>query len=621
MKTEFPNLQKHDVVALDTETTGLKWYADDKPFSFSVAAGTRDYYFDIRETPQAIRWWNDQQRKGKFKVVCHSASFDYLMGKAIGLNIPLDRLEDTAIRACLIDEHLYSYRLDDLGKKYLGVGKIDIWKELADIFGGRPTQKVQIVNLPRAPIKLAASYCNQDARITLDLYRHQEELIQLNDLQQILIFENQLLPYFITNEGRGVRVNIAETERAIVKLNKKIKLLQQKLDKLVGFAINPNPCDQVYNLFEPTQLDEYNWESNDGTLLESTESGKRASITQSALESMTHPAAKLIVQIRKYTKCKNTFLEGAILGNQFKGRVYPSINQVKGDRGTGEGTKGTGTGRVSYSGPALQTNSKRDKELAAIVRVCFLPDVGHNWSVRDWGQSDFRWFAHYSRAPDILAAYRKDPYTDYHQLAADITGIPRDPTPGFSGYAKALNLGLVFGMGEGRCAHDMGFRTTSTVKILPGGKKKRFYKAGPEAKKIFQQYHAALPFVKPFIKKVIKRAKERGYIKTLEGRKMRFTQNTAFKAPSHLFQSGTSEMMKRGYLRVNQYFESEGTGSVILTIHDELDNNIPKGAKGKKIDNEVRKIMQDVDNCTVPFTTSAGMGKNWWDAILQEKNE
>ncbi len=606
-------------MALDTETTGLK-YREDKPFgySFSLPDG-QDFYFDLRHHPQSKQYLADllshMAKDPNRLIIFHNAPFDVIMLDTYGIQVPLANVRDTQVNACLLNEHEVSFSLDALCKKYLGHKKVDeIYEQLAELFGGRATRNVQMPNLHRAPPEMVAPYAKMDTRLTLELYDYQMQWLdkqaeQDDDILRVFEFENRLIPYFIRNMLRGVRVDVQKAELAQRELTVKINGLQTSLDGMAGFKCNPNPSGDIHKLFEPKQDKNGVWFANDGTPLQSTPAGK-PSIGADALRDMKHPAAKTILQIRKYTRVRDTFLGGHVLGHQVNGRVYPHINQTKGESG------GTGTGRLSYASPALQQMSKRDKELAAIVRDVFLPDEGCLWGTRDWSQTDFRFMAHYTKVPKLMQAYAADPRTDFHFICAEMTGVPRDAPFAGGANAKQINLGLVFGMGEGKLASEMGLPFTVEEAVFRG-ERRQFLKAGPEAKGIFTMYHREIPGIRQFLKTAERVAKSRGYVKSIHGRRIRFPGgNFVHKAGGLIFQAATAELMKYKYAEVSDYLDSVG-GSVVLSVHDELNNNLPID-RAQEIDREVAAIMEDYSFSRVPMLTSGGIGKTWYDAMKNE---
>jgi DNA polymerase I-like protein with 3'-5' exonuclease and polymerase domains len=102
------------------------------------------------------------------------------------------------------------------------------------------------------------------------------------------------------------------------------------------------------------------------------------------LRELDHPAAKLIEEVRSLLKTRDTFLAKHILEHAVGDQVYPTINQTKGEDG------GTGTGRLSYTDPAMQQIPSRNKKIAAIVKPCFLPDEGDVWIDLDQASFEVR---------------------------------------------------------------------------------------------------------------------------------------------------------------------------------------------------------------------------------------
>jgi DNA polymerase I-like protein with 3'-5' exonuclease and polymerase domains len=139
MASRFPTIEQFDRLALDTESDGLH-YPRNKAFGFSISTpDNKDYYYDIRRDPMAKQWLNDSLKTYKGRVICHNASFDHRMSKSAGMDVPLELLDDTVHRACMVNEHLMSYSLDELGKIYLGMSKdTDLYERMAEVLGGRP---------------------------------------------------------------------------------------------------------------------------------------------------------------------------------------------------------------------------------------------------------------------------------------------------------------------------------------------------------------------------------------------------------------------------------------------------------------------------------------------------
>lgn len=604
---DFPIPEQHPFMVVDLETTGLHWWQDKITMMAISTPDGRDYAFDFRD-PVVQRWAQRELPKAR-KLVNHNLKFDlhFLWKDGVRYDGPV---ADTMVFAALLDEHRLTYDLDSIGRDCLGVGKDkSIYAVLAEMFGGNPTKQAQAKNLSRAPWDLLCAYAKQDTRTALGLYEWQLPQLEAEDLGRVVAVEMDLLPVLLEMEHGGVRVDLDAAERAVADISEKSVSLQEKLDRLAGFKVNPNPSGSIHKLFEPKQDKDGNWVLNDGTIAERTDAGK-ASIDADCLRRMQHPAAKLILRLREMLKTRDTFLKGHILGHHHNGIVHANFNQTKSDNDLG-----TGTGRLSCNDPALQQIHKRNKEIAAIVRSIFLPDPGQDWDCHDWSQMDFRVFAHYAANPRILAMYARDPEMDFHQMVSDMTGLPRSMTPGIKGNAKQINLGLVFGMGEGKLAQEMGLPYTSEARHG-----KEFLIPGDEALEVFEQYHQNVPGIKNLLRKASSVAKSRGFVKTILGRRIRFPgKRFTHKAGGLIFQGSAADALKIKLVEVHHALK--GTGArLMLNVHDEFDTSRPKGSEGERVGKTITEIVEcfDGERCRVkfdvPIRSSAGVGPNWWEA-------
>lgn len=608
--TDFPNLRYCDEHTFDTETTGLDPNAGDRVFGFSVSLPDHsDYYWDIRETPQAVTWYNDQMKQYKGDIVCHNLSFDYRMSAASGFNpLPLEQCYDTVLQACLVNEHEHSYSLDNLARKYTNDFKKgdQLYKDLAAIFGGRATKNVQMKNISKAPSHIIAPYAKGDTRSTLSLHQYQKYQIEKQDLRAILAFERKVTPIIIKSEMHGVRVDIGAAEEAVGVLTMEINILQQQLNAVAGFPCNPQPSGDITKLFKP-EWRQGRWWAIDGTPLELTDSGN-ASLGADALRLMKHPAAALILDLRSLIKTRDTFLVGHILESAQNGRVYPTINQNKGEDG------GTGTGRLSYMTPALQQIPDRNKKVAEKVKRAFLPDEGHSWVDCDKASFEVRIFGHLIGTDDIVQAYRNNPETDFHQYVADLTGLVRNATYTGQPNAKQLNLSMIFNQGNGTTAEKMGLPWDWSTFTNYEGEEIVYKKAGPEAMKIIDSYHDTLPGVKKLADGCKKTAEQRGYIFTRRGRHLRFPKGyKSYKASGLLIQGTSADENKQSWICINEALE--GTeGKQLINTHDSYSLSLPIGEE-EQLAKKVKKAVEADRGLRVPLILEVSHpGRNWWNS-------
>lgn len=598
-------------LVVDTETTGLKWW-EDHVFGVSIALpdGTAGYW-DVRATPKILDWMVDLIAEDRVGVwVGHNFKFDLHFLREARVGIPTDRIDCTMIRAALINEHEPTYGLDFLARKYVGAQKdTEIYDELAKLFGGRATRNAQMPNISRAPQEVVARYAIQDAVVTRQLYLWQRDEIEKQNLHRVHRLERDLMPVIIDMETEGVRVDVDMAERASRHLTKRIDDMQRDLNREAGFEINPNPSGSIAQLFKPTLGEDNEWYLIDGTRAGKTDGGK-ASIDADCLRRMKHPAAKMILDLRKMLKTRDTFIQGHILGHQQDGVIHCNYNQTKNDS-----EAGTGTGRLSITNPALQQIPSRDVAIKSLVRPIFKADHGAKWLGLDWSQFEFRVANHYGQVPSILEAYRENPNLDFHQLVSDMTGIPRNAQYAGGPSSKAINLGLAFNMGSGRLAQECGLPYTEET----GPNGNLYLKAGPEAMELFERYHAANPGMRNMANKASSIAKERGYVHSIMGRHIRFPGGQfVHKASGLIYQATSADCMKMKLIELHRYLTGHGVGRLLLSVHDEVGISLDKDSLDHA--DKIAQIYTTFDgiDCPiklrVPITCDWGLGEDWYEA-------
>ena len=612
----YPNIHQFEEISIDTETTGLEVYnRRDKAFGISISTPDgKDYYWDIREQPSVIRSLQQDFKSYRGLLVFANAPFDYFACRNIGVDLTRileeERFRDVIGRACLIDEHLMSYDLDYLAKKYLGIGKVDIVPELHKIFGGRNTKNVQMQNLHRAPSEVVSSYAKRDTRTTLDLYYWQQGEIARQGIESIVEFEETVTPVIVGMMDHGIRIDRGKAELAVSELNPYINEIQQRLERKTGMdGINVNSPKQIKEIFQPTQRDDGEWYTKDGILLPKTPAGN-ASLAKEILHEMDTELSRSIVEQRSLINTRDTFLNGHVLSYESNGRIHPSINQNKGEDG------GTGTGRLSVSKPAMQQIPSRNKKIASIVKDVFLPDEGHLWYESDLSSFEVRIFAHLINNPVINQKFAESPETDFHQYVADLTGFVRNAEYSGQANAKQLNLSMIFNQGEGTTCEKMGFPTTPASFVDNKGKVVHYLAAGPEGKQAIEKYHRTIPGIRELAKLAKSTAEKRGYVYTMQGRRLRFEgreKRFAYKASGLLIQANAADINKRIIRDVYKACRSLG-GRLLLNTHDSYSKSLPESTTLSQL-KEIQAIVSDLDHVRIPLIMEINKGgKTWWES-------
>ena len=606
---DFPNIDPLQMIALDYETSGLKyWDPDFRVIGVAIATCDDQWYWDLRDTPEVIRYL--QSLLPGRAVAAHSAQYEIQCSRVLKIDPRTVDWYCTMTAECLINEHHLTYNLEDTCEHHgIDSRKTEHLLRISAAMGleGRA---LTLAALSDAPRPLVAAYGSSDARDCFDIYSRQQRWIEQENLQKVLRLERDLTPVLADMSWVGVRVDTQAALAAIPALDDQEGQLQGEINEITGGTFNVNSSPQIRSFFKPEPINKFQWRLIDGTLVGPTKGGKGPSLDAKAMLEIKHPLAAKILALRKTIKLRDTFLRGHILGSvDIDGYVHTTFNQTRNDADAG-----TVTGRLSSTDPALQQITKRDKKNAALLRGMFLADDGEEWLCEDYSQVDFRCGAHLQNDPNVLAAYQNDPSLDYHQIVSDMTGIPRNAPYAGAPYTKQINLGLSFGAGVGKLAFMMNM--PYTVKEFKG---KMTYVAGSEAQDIFDLYHTKLPAVKKFMKFAESVAKSTHYVQTQIGRRLRFPRgHGAHKAAGLLYQAYAADLHKTGLVRVDRLIRTEKLPArLMMSCHDEL------GISAKpdmELAERVRVEYTDFHSenapikMNVPITASARFGANWWEA-------
>ena len=603
----FPNIPPGEIIALDYETTGLRyWDPDFRVFGIAVAVRDQSWYWDVRVTPQVVAWLRDLL-PGR-TVVAQNAQYEYQCSRHFQIDPRSVNWYCTMVCECLIDEHHLTYDLASIAK-YRGVDsqKTRILEEIRAAMGWRDSREV-LSRLSEVPLAMVAPYGASDAADALAIYCAQKAEISTQKLEQVVDLEMRLLPVLAEMSWGGVRVNLEAAHAAIPKLDVQEELLQKEINEITGGKFNVNSSPQVRAFFKPEAVSKFQWKLIDGTLVGPTKGGKGPSLDQNVMRQITHPLAEKILALRKTIKLRDTFIRGHVIGSaDGDGYVHTQFNQTRNDADAG-----TVTGRLSSTDPALQQITKRDKVNAAILRAMFLPDEGEEWLCTDYSQVDFRCAAHLINDQSVIQAYQTDPTLDYHQIVSDMTGIPRNPPYAGAPNTKQINLGLAFGAGAGKLAFMMGMPYE-----IRDSRGKMQYVPGHEATDVFNLYHKKLPGVKEFMKRAEAVAKETGFVRTAIGRRLRFPIG-AHKAAGLLYQAYAADLHKLGLVAIDDLIRSEKLPArLLMSCHDEAGVSMKQddGMKALIIEKYTNFNSEDsVVQMRVPITASGDYGINWYEA-------
>lgn len=368
-------------------------------------------------------------------------------------------------------------------------------------------------------------------------------------------------------------------------------LLKAELDKTLASIYEA--VGYTFNLNSPKQLAEALFGKMGLPPRKKTKSGY--STDAETLESLRSysPVVEDILQYRTYQKLNSTYVEGLLKVIGPDGRMHSTFNQTE-----------ARTGRLSSSEPNLQNIPIRTK-LGSRLRQFFIAGPGCKLVDADYSQIELRILAHISGDETMKNAFLTG--QDIHRsTAAKIYGLPLEMvTPQLRSSAKAVNFGIVYGIGAFSLARDIGV----TVK---------------EADDFIKNYLATFPGVKEYMDSTIAAGREKGYVTTLFGRRRALPELTSKNfnlrslgermAMNTPIQGTAADVIKLAMVRVWRRLRDEGLAArLILQVHDELIVEAP-AAEVRQVSRILKEEMEGAVNFTVPLTADVSSGDTWLEA-------
>ena len=595
----FPQFSETETIAVDLETydphlmtCGPGW-ATGRGHVVGIGIATDNWhgYFPIRhegggnlDEALVLRWLKNTLSSEKREVIFHNSLYDVGWLRREGI-IVKGKILDTIVAAPLVNENRYSYSLDNLGEFYCNEKKDEsLLQDAALAFGVNPKSEMYKLHA-----KYVGPYGEQDAVLTLRLWKKLKLEIAEQNLEKILDMECRLIPLLLEMRWRGVRVDEEKADSVSKALSLQEQKIMVEIKRQYGDEVNLWANASLQSIFEKNKI----W-------FPRTAKGM-PSFQKDWLEGHDHELPQLIVKARKLNKARTTFIDKMIKDHCFNGRIHAEAHAMRNDRG------GTVSGRFSYSNPNLQQVPARDPEIGNLIRSLFIPEEGCQWGVFDYSQQEPRLTVHYADqmnlngAENAVSQYRDD-NADFHQIVADMAKIPRKQ-------AKTINLGLSYGMGKEKLIKELGLDDT-------------------EAENLFQQYHANVPFIRALQDQCARVAMDRGFIKTFAGRRCRFDlwesryertlplpleeakekygdnlkRSYTYKALNRLIQGSAADMTKLAMLGLWE----EGIVPH-LQVHDEVDISIENTEQA----NTVARIMETCVELAVPLLVDMELGTSW----------
>ncbi len=587
LKRLIQELEEVSRFALDTETTGLDVIGADL-VGISVATSPAEAYYipvgheEKREEQLSLELLRKRLGAVLSNDSCkvfHNAKFDMIILERHGLPVKGPYI-DTMIAAWLLNPSGRGIGLKEQAWQRLGIEMTPI-EEL--IQKGRQERTMAQVSIAEA-----APYACADADMTLRLADVLEkELKERKQWDLFVEMEMPLVPVLVSMERHGVAVDPEALEAMSRRIEEQLQKLQEQIYAYAGHTFNVRSTQQLGTvLFEEMEL----------PVIRRTKTGySTAKDVLSELEDQ-HPIATLILEYRKFEKLRSTYIDTLPdLVNPSTGRIHTSYNQT-----------GTSTGRLSSSDPNLQNIPVRT-ELGRHVRAAFVAPPEHVLLSCDYSQVELRLLAHFSKDPEMMAAFHRG--EDIHATtAAAIHDVPlAEVTDEQRSLAKTINFGLMYGMS----AYGLASRTGLSIE---------------EARQFIETYFERFGQVETYFDETLAFAHEYGYVETVMGRRRYFpmlkatdegnsrAQRAAERAAINMpIQGSAADILKIAMIRLYHLLrEMKLKGRLILQIHDELILEVPQ-EELKRTQNLVVDTMENAYELDVPLKVDTAAGENWME--------
>lgn len=485
---------------------------------------------------------------------------------------------DLEIGAYILDASQSRYSVSSIAERFLN---LDITDDEA--FLGKGKSAVAICDTDENEAMKFA--CSQVYAIGLLVEPVLESLKNNNQLSLFYDIEMPLVHTLAYMQIYGMKID-----------RERLEEFQKELDERLGSitSVIYESAGEEFNINSPKQLGEILFEKLELPVVKKTKTGY--STDSEVLEKLKgkHEIIESIIEYRLVSKIKTTYADGLLaVINPRTGRIHSSFNQTV-----------TVTGRISSTEPNMQNIPVRH-ELGREIRKMFVAEDGYVYVDADYSQIELRILAHIANDTEMIKAFADG--VDIHTVtASQIMHISEsEVTPKMRSDAKAVNFGIVYGIGEFSLAQDLSISLK-------------------EAKEYIKGYLNHYKGVASYMSEIKEKAKETGCVETLFARRRyipelkssnynlrSFGERVALNTP---IQGTAADIIKLAMVRVSNRLKDENLDArLVLQVHDEL---IVEA--NEKIQDKVRLILQqemeNVVDLSVKLVAEANAGKSWFDA-------
>ncbi|MBE5683797.1 DNA polymerase I [Pantoea agglomerans] len=583
-------LKNSEVFAFDLETDALDTLsANIVGISFAVAPGEAAYLpvaHDYLDAPDQL---DRATVLAQLKPLLEDESawkvgqnLKYDRGVLKNYDIELAGIKfDTMLESYILNSVVGKHDMDSLAARWLN-HKTVTFQEIA----GKGKNQLTFNQIA---LEQASHYAAEDADVTLQLHLKmwpelEKEAGPKKVFEQI---EMPLLTVISRIERNGVLIDQSILAQHSKELTARLAELELKAHELAG---------EPFNLSSTKQLQVILFEKQGIKPTKKTPGGAPSTSEEVLAElALDYPLPKVILEHRGLSKLKSTYTDKLpLMINPISGRVHTSYHQAV-----------TATGRLSSADPNLQNIPVRNDE-GRRIRQAFVAAKGHRIVAADYSQIELRIMAHLSQDKGLLDAFAQG--EDIHRAtASEVFGVALDKVSGEQRRsAKAINFGLIYGMS-------------------PFGLSRQLNIGAGEAKKYMDLYFERYPGVLRYMENTRQLAASKGYVETLEGRRLwlpdiksgnairrKAAERAAINAP---MQGTAADIIKRAMIAVDNWLEQQNDNAVrmIMQVHDELVFEV-KAEAVEEASQKIRALMEGSVQLDVPLLVEVGVGDNWDEA-------
>ncbi|KDN24992.1 DNA polymerase I [Moraxella bovoculi 237] len=581
--------------AIDTETTSIDWQKAELVGVSVATTNYEGYYIPVGHTGDFDILLDNQLDRdfvlNELKPILENQSigkigqhikYDSHVFKKYGIELNNWHM-DTMLASYVINGVATRHNMDDLARHYLGINTTTF----EDVAGKGAKQ----LSFDKVDMDKASDYACEDADITYRLFSVFDEYLQKDTNANSLLHKLEIptAQILAQMEHDGILIKTEFLGKLSLAFDNQISQLEQKAFELAG---------ESFNVASPKQLGEILFDKLGISGGKKTKTGQY-STSEATLAKIDHPLVDVVLEHRSLSKLKSTYTDALAKVADKQGRVHTSYHQAL-----------TSTGRLSSSDPNLQNIPIRT-DTGRLIREAFIAPTGRVIMAADYSQIELRLMAHFSGDESLINAFKNN--LDIHTAtAAEIMGKElSDVTPNERRSAKAVNFGLLYGMGVFGLAKQLGVENGV-------------------AKDYIKRYFARYPAIHDYMENTKSYAKSTGYVTTILGRKLyapdinssnamirQGAERASINAP---LQGSAAEIIKLAMIAVDKILPKDHA-KLLLQVHDELVFEVDSD-KADEIGKLIKTAMQNVLTDTakslgwdvdfaVPLVVEIGVGENW----------